>query len=261
MANDFYGVAVHDTYEKETKDFTTADKIVVGIMIVLALTAIVFGFLRQWGIMVIFIGLVAIMGYFMIKIMFGVKNKVSLIFVALGILAIIAGIIVAAELWDIFPYYIVFVYVFISFFVAILCISIKVKGDRKKREYSLCVEAVCEMIDIKRINLFTFDDIVKAPYNAPINSNTIYKPGFHYFVNGQEYFAESSVYYGNRNTEFMEGNRVTLKVNPNNPYEIMPLEADNSTANMLMIMGIFWLFAGLVGIVVMILMAAGVISF
>ena len=52
-----------------------------------------------------------------------------------------------------------------------------------------------------------------------------------------------------------------LKVNPQNPLEILPVNADASVGSMAMIMGIFWILAGIVGIVVMILMMNGVISF
>ena len=52
-----------------------------------------------------------------------------------------------------------------------------------------------------------------------------------------------------------------LKVNPDNPHDILPINADSSFANMAMVMGIFWLVAGIIGIVVLILMINGVIRF
>ena len=138
---------------------------------------------------------------------------------------------------------------------------LKVNFVRKMKEYSITVEAECEMVDVKKINLFRFDDFPNMPYTDSINTNTLYKPGFHYFINGQEYFTESTVYYGDLNRGFVEGNRVMLKVNPDNPHDILPINADSSFANMAMVMGIFWLVAGIIGIVVLILMINGVIRF
>ena len=60
---------------------------------------------------------------------------------------------------------------------------------------------------------------------------------------------------------FAEGEHVMLKVNPDNPYEILPISVDSTVANLAMVMGIFWLVGGIVGIVVLILMMNGVIRF
>ena len=126
------------------------------------------------------------------------------------------------------------------------------------KTYSISVEAVCEMVDVRKTNLFAFDDLVEDYYMAPINANTIYKPGFHYTVNGKEYFTESTVYYGDLNKGFEEGSKVQLKVNPDNPHEILPVKVDATIGNLALIMGIFWIIAG---IIVMILLMSGVISF
>lgn len=261
MGNHFYGSAVSEHYEKDIKDLTPLDWVLVVIFFTFGIGAFVFGFMKHFGIMVALLGAAACMGYPILRVVFQKKHVATLIFIVLGILAIIAGFIVEAERWDIFPYYVVSVFMLIAFGVAVICIRIKVKNSQKLKAYSLSVEAVCEMVDIKRINLFRFDDLPNMPYTAPINKNTLFKPGFHYVVNGQEYFTESTVYYGDMNRGFVEGNHVLLKVNPDNPNEILPVDADSTVANMAMVMGVFWIVGGIVGIVVLILMMNGVIRF
>lgn len=261
MANHFYGSAYEEHYEKKLKDFTALDWILVSFFGAIALTAVVAGILKHFGVMTALLGVDACMGDLLIHTVFRKKSKVAWIFIVLGIMAIIAGIIVELKLWHVFQYYVVLMYMVIAFGVGFFCVFIKINNSRKMKAYSLSVEADCEMVDVRQINLFAFDDLLKENYLAPINANTIYKPGFHYTVNGQEYFTESTVYYGDLNKGFEEGKKVLLRVNPQNPLEILPVNADASVGNMAMIMGIFWILAGIVGIVVMILMMNGVISF
>ena len=261
MANHFYGSAYEEHYEKKLKDFTFLDWVLVSIFWLCVLAAVVAGFCGHIGIMVAILGVVLSMFDLLIRKVFCKKSKITWIFVVLGILAIIAGIIVETEQFSVFQYYVVFMYMVIAFGVGFFCVHLKINNARKLKAYSLSVEAVCEMVDEKRINLFAFDDLVQSNYRAPINENTIYKPGFHYSVAGKEYFTESTVYYGDLNKGFKEGEKVQLKVNPDNPIEILPVNFDETIGNMALIMGIFWIVAGMVGIIVMILMQNGVISF
>lgn len=261
MANHFYGGATHEHYEKDVKDFTASDKVVVSIMFAVVVLAIGAGFLNRWGIMVALIGAFFCMPYIAVGAIWNVRSKATLIFVALGILLIGAGIIVETGMWDIFQYYATGSYIFISLGVGIICMKIAIGNFRKLKQYSLEVEALCEIVDVQKLNLFTFDDRIKNPYNAPINANIICKPGFHYCVNGNEYYTESTIYYGDLNTGFAEGSKVKLKVNPDNPYEILPANEGNGIGTMAMVMGICWIVAGIVGIVVLALMLNGVISF
>ena len=261
MGNHFYGVAINEHYEKKISDFESRDWVVVGALIAIALGVIASMVTRHWGFMIICFGLFACSMDVTARVVFCKRSRVTPFFVVLGILTIIAGIIVEAGLWNLFPYYICFCWTVIALGVGIICTMIKVNFVRKVKAYTISVEADCEMVDVKKVNLFRFDDLTENPYNAPINDNTIFKPGFHYYVNGKEYFTESTVYYGDLNKGFMEGNRVTLKVNPDNPNDILPISVDSSVANMGLIMGIFWILGGIGGIVVFILMLNGVIAF
>lgn len=261
MGNHFYGSAISEHYEKKIKDFVARDWVVVGIFIAIVIGVIASVVSRHWGFMIICLGLFASSMDVAVRVIFNSRSKVTSIFVVIGILAIIAGAIIEADLWNIFPYYICFCLILFAFGVGVICTMLKVNFVRKMKEYSITVEAECEMVDVKKINLFRFDDLPNMPYTASINKNTLYKPGFHYVINGQEYFTESTVYYGDLNRGFVEGNRVMLKVNPDNPHDILPINADSSFANMAMVMGIFWLVAGIIGIVVLILMINGVIRF
>lgn len=261
MGSSFYGGAVEEHYEKDLKKFRPRDWVALSVLGVLIISAIVSGVLSHVGIAVVIIGAIFCYIYFLVRVVFDKKSSLLLLFVALGILAVGAGIIVEAELWDVFQYYVVFLFMFVSFAVAVICLRIKVKNARRMRTYSLEVMASSEMVDVRKINLGRFDDVPGTSYNSPINTNTVFKPGFYYVVNGQEYFTPSEIYYGDLNKGFVEGNNVRLKVNPDNPSEILPIDADGSFANMAMVFGLFWLLAGVGGIVVMILMAGGVISF
>ncbi len=261
MGSKFYGGAVEEHYEKDLKKFRPRDWVALSILGVLIISAFVSGILSHVGITVVIIGAIFCYLFILVRVIFDKKSSLLLIFIALGILAVGAGIIVEAELWDVFQYYVVFLFMFVAFAVGVICLRIKVKTARKMRTYSLEVTASSEMVDIRRINLGRFDDLSGTSYNSPINRTEIYKPGFHYVVNGQEYFTPSEVYYGDLNKGFVEGNNVRLKVNPDNPTEILPVDADSSLANMAMVMGMCWLLAGIGGIVVLILMAGGVISF
>ena len=261
MANHFYGAAIEEHYEKKLKDFTPLDWVLVSILGAIVLAAVITGLCGHVGIMIVLLGASACMGDLFVRMVFRKKSRVAWVWVILGIMAIIAGIIVEAENWNIFQYYVVFMYMVVAFGAGFFLVYIKINNSRKLKTYSLSVEAECEMVDVKKINLFAFDDLLEVNYNAPINANTIYKPGFHYTVDGKEYFTESTVYYGDLNKGFEEGKKVLLKVNPNNPNEILPINTDASIGNMSMVMGIFWILAGIVGIVVMILMMNGVISF
>lgn len=261
MGSSFYGGALEEHYEKDLKKFRARDWVMLVIVGALVLSAILSGILSHWGIMVVLIGVVCCLSNVLVRVVFDKKSKLTFVFVSLGILAIIAGIIIEAEMWEAFQYYVVFIFMLISFAVTAICFGIKIRNSRKIKMYSLEVVASSEMVDVRNINLFKFDDRPHSNYTSPINDNTLYKPGFHYVVNGQEYFTPSEIYYGDLNKGFVEGNNVHLKVNPDNPTEILPVDADSSLANMAMVMGICWLLAGIGGIVVMILMAGGVISF
>ncbi len=261
MANHFYGSAYEEHYEKKIEDFTPLDWLLVSIFWVIVLAAVISAFFSHVGIMILLLGVNACMGDLILRKVFNKKSKVIWIFSVLGIMAIIAGIIVEGKLWSVFQYYVVIMYMIIAFGVGGICVFIKINNMKKLKTYSLSVEAVCEMVDVQKINLFAFDDLIKDYYMAPINANVVYKPGFHYIVNGKEYFTESTVYYGDLNKGFEEGKKVLIKINPDNPNEILPVNVDGTIGNMALIMGIFWGLAGIAGIIVMVLMMNDVISF
>lgn len=250
MSNHFYGYAYEEHGEKEIKDFTPIDWIIIITFFGMILAAVVMGFMNLWGIMVILVGTSICLIHAIARVVVGLKNKITPWFCALGCMTIIGGIITATGHYEYLFLYGMIVYVIVAFFVGILCLYLAFNKRRKRREYSLLVEAECELVDEKRMNLFRFDDIVKNPYDHPINDNVLRKPGFHYWVNGQEYFVESTVYYGDLNKGFEEGNKVTLRVNPKNPTEILP---ENVGTAMETIMGVFWIVAGIVVIVIMML--------
>lgn len=67
-------------------------------------------------------------------------------------------------------------------------------------------------------------------------------------VNGQEYYTESEVYYGDMNVGFEDGARVTLRVNPNNPTDVLP---KNVGTFLEMVMGIGWIAIAVIVIIVL----------
>lgn len=245
MANHFYGEAYEAHYEKEIKDFTAVDWITSIVYLLIIISAVVFGFLNRWGLMVIMIGVALCMLHIFMLIVMKADNKIVRLFFVLGILVIIGGIITCTEHYEYLEIYVIAIYLLISLGVGIFCLNLAKKKRNKMKEYTLSVEAECELVDVKKINLFRFDDIHSSP-NNPINDNILMKPAFHYFVNGQEYYTESEVYYGDMNTGFENGAKLTLRVNPNNPAEVLP---KNVGTSMETIMGIFWIAMDVIVIV------------
>lgn len=258
MANHFDGQALEEHYEKELKDFRPIDWAMLFLLFAPVVAAVVMGFMQKWGIMVILAGCFICMIHIFLLVVFGVRNKIMLGFFCLGIAVIIGGIITATENYNLLVLYGVFIYILVSFGVGFLCLYLAAKKRRKIKEYTLLVEADCELVDVKKINMFRFDDIVKNSYDHSLNDNTLTKPGFHYFVNGEEYFTESTVYYGDLNTDYVEGAKVTLRVNPNNPTDILP---KNEGAGLEMIMGISWVVIGIISLaVIVILWMTGILT-
>ena len=138
-------------------------------------------------------------------------------------------------------------YTFVAFGVAIICFKIRKKLVRKQKTYSLKVEAICEIVDVKRMRIYDVGDTTLDP-------RTMLKPAFHYVIDGKEYFTESTAYYGNLNEGFKEGAKVLLQVNPDNPHEMLPTNEDASVSRMTLVMGISWIIGGLIGIVFFVLM-------
>lgn len=237
MANHFYGEAYEAHYEKELKDFTPVDWITSIVYLLIIISAVVFGFLNRWGLMVIMVGVAVCMLHIFSLIVMKANNKIVRYFFILGVLVIIAGAITCTGHYEYLELYVIALYLLISFGVGILCLNLAKKKRRKIREYTMSVDAECEIVDEKKINLFRFDDIHSSP-NNPINDNSLKKPAFHYFVNGQEYYTESEVYYGDMNVGFEDGAKVTLRVNPNNPRDILP---KNVGTFLEMVMGIGWI--------------------
>ena len=176
MANHLYGGSCEEHYEKEVKDFTPTDWVLVSTFWVFVLVAVITGFLGHIGYTIEFIGVAACMVDILTQMVFHKKSKITKVFVVLGIMAIIAGMIVAKQLWDIFQYYVVIMYMVIAFGVAFICFFLKMDSVRKKKENAI-------------------------------------------------------------------------------PKE------ETSFGNMVMVMGIFWMLAGIAGIIVLVLMMNGVISF
>lgn len=247
MANHFYGEAYEEHYEKELKDFTPVDWATSIVYLLIIISAVVFGFLNNWGLMVIMAGVVVCMLHVFILIVMKVNNKILRYFFLLGLLVIIAGVITCTEHYEYLVLYIIALYLLISFGVGILCLNLAKKKRKKIREYALSVEAKCELVDVKKINLFRFDDI-HLSINNPINDNVLNKPAFHYFVNGQEYYTESEVYYGDMNVGFEDGARVILRVNPNNPTDVLPKNVGTFLET---VMGIGWIAIALIVITVL----------
>lgn len=248
MANHFYGYGVEEHYEKDIKDFTLADKMVAVLFFLMILATIILGFCGNWGFMIIMIGADLVMMDVMVRVLFHAKNFVMRIFSTIGILTIIAGILVKTGRISWVILYGIIVYFVFCFGAGILCIYLAIRKNKKIKEYSLNVEAVCEIVDEKVLNIFRYDDVMEHQINHSMNVNTIQKPAFHYYVNGMEYFTESTVYYGDLNSGFEEGQKVMLRVNPANPNEILP---KNENSAMEMGMGISWLVIGVVCVVIL----------
>lgn len=257
MGNHFYGTAYEEHYEKNLKDFTFTDWVITALWGIIIIGAIVMGFKDQWGVMTILVGIAVIMMDVMLRCVIKKKSKVLIIFDLIGVAVIIGGMITLLENVKLLIAFAVALYIVVCFGVGILCMTLAVKKNKKIKMYSLLVEALCETVDVKRINLFKFDDRVDDQYNHPLNDNELYKPAFHYFVNGEEYFTASNVYYGDLNKDYIEGKRVVLRVNPNNPSEILP---KNESAAMETLMGVSWLVIGVIcSLVIGILLAAGIL--
>lgn len=103
MGNHFYGSAISEHYEKKIKDFVARDWVAVGIFIAIVIGVIASAVSRHWGFMIICFGLFASFMDVAVRVIFNSRSKVTSIFVVLGILAIIAGAIIEADLWNIFP--------------------------------------------------------------------------------------------------------------------------------------------------------------
>lgn len=249
MVNHFYGEAYESHYEKELKDFTPVDWATSIVYLLVIISAVVLGFLNMWGLMVIMIGVAVCMLHVFMLIVMKVNDEIVKYFFLLGLLVIIAGVITCTGHYEYLTVYAFGLYLIISFWLGILCLNLAKKKRNKMQRYTLSVDAECELVDIKKINLFRFDDIHSSPYN-PINDNILTKPAFHYFVNGQEYYTESEVYYGDMNVGFEEGARLTLRVNPNNPAEVLP---KNVGIFMEMFMGIFWVAMGVITIIALVI--------
>lgn len=247
MANFFYGEAYEEHYEKEIKDFTPADWAVSIVYLAVIIAAVIFGFMQNWGLMVIMAGVAVCMLYIFMMVVFGVKNKIVQLFFLIGIFVIIGGLITLSGYYEYLILYAVFIYLTVAFGVGFFCLYLAKKKNDKIREYSLSVEADCEYADVKKINLFRFDDIISNPYN-PMNDNELTKPAFHYYAHGKEYYTESEVYYGNANRGYEEGSKVVLRVNPDNPTEILP---QNENASMEIILGVSWIVIGIVTITIL----------
>lgn len=253
MANHFYGEAYEAHYEKEIKDFTPADWAVSIVYLLIILAAVVFGFCQEWGPMVIMVGAAVCMLHYFLLIVFRANNKVTQLFFLIGLLVMIGGAITCTGSYEVLTLYGFFLYLAVAFGIGIFCLYLAHRKHRKIREYTLSVEAECEIVDVKRINLFRFDDINTSP-NNPINDNTLTRPAFHYYVNGQEYYTESEVYYGDMNTGFTEGAKLTLRVNPHNPTDILP---KNVGASLEIIMGVSWIVIGAITVIVFVFLLWG----
>lgn len=252
MANHFKGNAYEEHYEKEIKDFTPSDWAVTIAFFGIIVVAVIMGFLQQWGVLVILVGIEFAMFDVLIRVIFHRIIKLLYLFDAIGVITIVEGIFVLMDHigWVIISAFVL--YLIVCFFVGILCVSLGVKKKKKMAEYSLIVQAECETVDEKRINLFLYDDIVDDTVNHALNKNELYKPAFHYFVDGQEYFTESTVYYGDLNEGYKDGERIELRVNPNNPNEVLP-KGENASIEMLV--GISWLVIGVVCVIVFAVLA------
>lgn len=242
MGNHFYGEAYNETYAKDIKDLTPIDWFVLLSFLGIIIGAVVMGFLQLWGIMVMLIGVFFLMFDVILHVIMHGKNKIMLIFDAVGLIVICFGVVVHMELTNLLIPMIISVYLLICFGLGISFLVYASKKKKKMKEYSLTVEAVCETVDVRRTNLFKFDDIAQN-YHSSINDNDLYKPGFHFWVDGFEYFVESTVYYGDLNKGYKDGNKIRLKVKPSDPTQVLPADAN---VVMELIMGVSWTLIGVV---------------
>lgn len=261
MEDNFWGTAVEEHYEKEIKDFNGLDWFLFTIFWGMIIVAVILGFNGMPHAAGICACLDVIMIHVMIRVMSKQKSVVTPHFVVLGILAI--AVILANYIFgnDKMAIIVAIAFEFIAFYVGILCVSIAVRKKRKMREYSLMVEAECHTVDERQLNAFHLNQsmhtgIDSASYGG---GSMIYKPAFHYFVNGQEYFTESTVYYGNMNSGYTEGQRIWLRVNPNNPRDILPKNADTFVESLV---GWMWIGIGVAaGIMYIVLAMNGMLEF
>ena len=246
----FKGTAYVENYQKDVKHFTFADWVVTVFFGVLIIATIVMGILQYWGIMIMLLGTDIIMIDVMVRTLMGTKSRLLPYFDAAAVFVIIAGLILVTGHGEWMVLYGFCMAALVWLFVGVICLKLGLRKKKKIGEFTQIVTAECEPVDVRKTNLFAFDDI-RESYFAPTNENTIFKPGFHYFVNGTEYFSESTVYYGNGNVGYIEGEKVELRVNPKNPAEILP---KNENAFMEMAMGISGIIAAVIWIVVIIVM-------
>ena len=251
----FYGVATHEHYEKDAEDLTKLDKVVVGIGLGCFGAAFVFIFLDYIGLAIVMFGVFFCMIHLMAYVAFRAKSAALLVFDAIGVAAIIAGVLLMAGLTTIFEYYLTFGLALGFILAGCVTLFIFIRDSRKRKAYSLSVEAVCEIVDSRRLNVF--NSVNGTNSYSPVEMSTIYKPGFHYVVNGQEYFTESTVYYGDLNDGFQEGNHVMLRVNPNQPNEVLPANLKLTGELMELVIGFGLLLPGIAMVVFTILRLCG----
>lgn len=222
MGNHFYGEYQGDHYEVEVKSLSGSQKLFLLLYPIELIGAIICLLTGHIGYFVVCLGSVFLVVSLMLPLIFNVSIKKSLpakIFLAVAITLVVLGIVIEYHLLTmnmLFGLFILFWFV-----LGVFMTKLAFKKPAYAKKCTLPVEATCVTVDIMRRDIMVSNNLF--PRNMiDANSETLFKPAFSYEVNGEPYWVESTVYYGDLNKGYEEGAKVNILVNPENPMEMIP---------------------------------------
>ncbi len=164
------------------------------------------------------------------------KNPILLLFVTIGILIEIAGLLLKFSTTEIVIYYISITLAIIYLLIGIISLIVGYKRKRENKKCTVMVEAICSKIDVKSINTFAFDDIVKHNYFSELNKDQLIKPTFKYIYNGKEYEESYDRYIPLNSYRINE--KENIYINPNKPNVF----AFTNSHKIILLFGWLWMF-------------------
>lgn len=245
MGNHFYGEYQGDHYEVETKNLSTSQKLFLLLYPIELAAAVVCMFTGHIGYFVVCLGSIFLVVALMLPVIFNVPIKSSLpakIFLGVAFTAVLIGIIIENHLLTMEMLFGLFLLFWLV--LGIVMIRLAFKKPAYAKNCTLPVEATCVTVDIMRRDIMVSCNRFSRE-RIQTNAETLFKPAFSYEVNGEPYWVESTVYYGDLNKGYQEGEKVTIMVNPENPMEMIPKKKCDG---MFLGFGISCIFVTIVGI-------------
>lgn len=238
----FKGTSIEEHYEKKLEDFTAGEWIMLGILAMLLIASIISGIRMKFGVMVILIGVTIAFTFILVMKLFRLSKDakgIVLFFFMLGMATSGAGILMCIGNWAWLSVYLSIV--ILSGFLAagMFCLSVAKSGRRTTEQYALAVEATCVNIDVSEEGM--------------VNTT------FRYVVNGAEYRSDA---YMSREEwkKLIHGpeNKASIRVNPENPMDIMPVKKSTALESF---MGICFIGTAVLGAVALIVAFAMGVDF